>query len=71
MHLGRVLATGSAWPRGPEEPDFLHLAILLLVSTWINHIPFELPTTSDSYSAVNKAANADANINSHDPVVLH
>lgn len=32
---------------------------------------FKASTTSDSYSAVNKAANADANINSHDPVVPH
>ena len=31
--LGPVLATGPAWPIGPEEPAFLHLAILLLVPT--------------------------------------
>lgn len=69
--LGPVLAAGAAWPLGPEESDFLRLAILLLVSTRINHIPLKLPTTFDSYSDVNKASNADANINSHDPVVLH
>lgn len=31
--LGPVPAAGPAWPLGPEEPAFLHLAILMLMST--------------------------------------
>jgi len=69
--LALCLLRALPWPLGPKEPAFLHLALLLLLSTWINHTPYKLPTTFDSYSDVNKAANADANINSHDPVVLH
>lgn len=30
--IGPVLATGPAWPLAPEEPAFLHLVFLLLVS---------------------------------------
>lgn len=60
--LGSELATGPAWSRGASQPSSSYPTASVSIN---KPCSFQATTTFDSYSAVNKAANADANINSH------